>query len=91
MLAANPLVDFEQDTIRATSVHTFEKRNGKSSLVKFTLDQDIRVSSTSYNDHFFRVGEQLSFCEVVVCGGHPTLDVPYANTSKVEGGFWVLG
>ena len=41
VLPANTLVDFEQDTFCTASVDTFEKGNGKSSPVKFSLDQNV--------------------------------------------------
>ena len=50
MLVADSFVDFEQDTIFPVSVDAFEKGNGKSHHVKFSLDQNIRASSLPDNN-----------------------------------------
>ena len=76
VLDANTLVDFEQDTIHTASVDALDKGNGKSSPIKFSLDQDVRASSLSDNGRFFRVIEEFSFSEVIVYGGHPATIVP---------------
>ena len=75
MLAADALTDFKQDTTHSASVDAFEKGNGKSTPVKFTLDQNVRASSSPDNNNFFRDAGEFSLSEVILYEVHPAIAV----------------
>ena len=76
MLAADALMDFDQDALCPILVDILDKWNGKSSSINITFDQDIRASSPPDNDRFFWVVGEFSLSEIVMYRGHPTITIP---------------